>query len=133
MTSIEFDHKMENMMATALLNAKDTVNTIEAISQSLLMKSVSRESSLMTLQHPTTSTQLCAVNNQALANSQEVFNAPRMTTIQEATNSQDSHVQENNRTAVTSTHTDHMIPSSQHNYTLYDTTQNDETTIYLNR
>ena len=131
MTSSEFDHKMENMMATALLNAKDTVNTIEAISQSLLMKSVSRESSLMAIQHPMISTQPYMANNQAVANSQEVFNTPRMTTIQELTSSQYS--QENNRTAVTSTHTDHMIPSSQQNYTLYDSTHYDDTTIYLNR
>ena len=149
MTSSEYDHKMEHMMATALLNAKDTVNTIEAISQSLLMKSVSRESSLMTipLQHPLTSTQCVAnnqgvANNQAVANSQDVVNTPRMTTIQELTNSHNSQNHGNQmdtRTHVTPSghaprsHANHVTMSPEHSYTLYNTGHHEETSLYLNR
>ena len=141
MTSSEFDNKMEQMMATALLNAKDTVNTIEAISQSL-MKCVSRETSLMTipLQQPLTSTQ-CVANNQGVANSQDMVNTPRTTTIQELTNSHNS--QYNNlmdtRTHITPSgptprsHADHVISSQQHSYTLYDTGHHEDTSLYLNR
>ena len=138
MTSSEFDHKMEHMMATALLNAKDTVNTIEALSQSLLMKSVSRESSLMTLQQPLTSTQ-CVANNQAVANSQHVANTPRVTTIQEPHHSpQGNSNQMDTGTHVTSSghtpgsHANHVI-TSQHNYTLYNTGHHNDTSLYFNR
>ena len=143
MTSSEFDNKMEHMMATALLNAKDTVNTIEAISQSLMMKSVSREASLMTipLQQPLTSTQ-CVANNQGVTNSQDMVNTHRMTTIHELTNSHNSQHNSNlmdARTPITpSGHTprsqaDHVISSQQNNYTLYDTGHHEDTSLYLNR
>ena len=142
MSSSEFDNKMEHMMTTALLNAKDTVNTIEAISQSLLMKSVSRESSLMSipLQHQLTSTQ-CVANNQGVAYSQDVINTPRMTTIQELANSHNSQNGNlmDSRTHITPSghtprsHADHVITSQQHSYTLYNTGHHEDTSLYLNR
>lgn len=147
MTSSEFDNKMEHMMATALLNAKDTVNTIEAISQSL-MKSVSRESSLMTIPlQPLTSTQ-CVANNQGVANSQDKVNTPRMITIQELSNSHNSQYNSNlmdTRTCVTpsghtprshdviTSHGDQVISSQQHSYTLYGIGHHEDTSLYLNR
>ena len=151
-SSSDFDQKMEHMMATALLNAKDTVNTIEALSQSLLLKNVSRESSFMNLplHHQMTSTQ-CVANNEGVANSQDVANTPRMTTIQELANSHTSQYNSNQvnvRTHVapsyhpttsshadhTTSHADHMITPPQHNYTLYDTkSHHDDNSLYLNR
>lgn len=141
MTSSEFDQKMEHMMATALLNAKDTVNTIEALSQSLLLKNVSRESSFTTLQQQLTSTQRVA-NNQAVANSQDVVNTPRMTTIEEPANSHISQEYTNHQmnTNVSlsghtpRSHANHVITPPQHNYTLYDTEHHHEdTSLFLTR
>ena len=151
-SSSDFDQKMEHMMATALLNAKDTVNTIEALSQSLLLKTVSRESSFVNvpLHHQMTSTQ-CVANNEGVANSQDVANTPRMTTIQELANSHTSQYnshQVDERTHVTpsghpntsshadhmTSHANHMITPPQHNYTLYDTGHHhDDNSLYLNR
>ena len=147
MTSSEFDQKMEHMMATALLNAKDTVNTIEALSQSLLLKTVSRESSFMNLQHQLTSTQCvanneAAANNQGVANSQGVTNTPRMTTIQELTNSHTLQECTGNQMKTRTSqsghtpHVDHMTSSpQQHSYTLYNTADHhdDDDSTYLTR
>lgn len=142
MTSSEFDQKMEHMMATALLNAKDTVNTIEALSQSLLLKNVSRENSFATLpvQQQLTSTQYVA-NNQGVANSQDVVNTPRMTTILELTNPHASRQYTSNQmdtsTHVTPSghtsrsHANHMTP--QHSYTLYDSGHHEDNSLYLTR
>lgn len=161
MSSSEFDHKMEHMMATALLNAKDTVNTIEALSQSLLLKNVSRESSLITVPLFTSSAQGVANNkgvgnsqnvteNDGAANSQDVTNnkgvtnTPRLTTSQELANTSLEYTnnQMDARTHVApsghthgSSHADHMISPPQHSYTLYDTTgcHHEDTSLYLNR
>ena len=143
--SSDFDQKMEHMMATALLNAKDTVNTIEALSQSLLLKSVSRESSFMSvpLHHQMTCSQ-CVTNIEGVTNSQDVANTPRMTTIQEPANShaaQYNTIPVDARTHGTlsghtpiSSHADHMVTSAQHNYTLYDTrSHHDNNSLSLNR
>lgn len=141
--SSEFNDKMEQMMATALLNARDTVNTIEALSQSLLMKTtVSREPSFITAPQ-LTSTQHVA-NNQEVTNSKDVTNTPGMTTIQELTNSHTLQECTSNqmdiRTCVPpsghtpKSHANYMITPAELNYTLYDTSRHHEdTSLYLNR
>ena len=153
MSSSEFDHKMEHMMATALLNAKDTVNTIEALSQSLLLKNVSRESSLITVPLFTSAQGVAnsqnvtendgVANSQNVTNNKGVANTPRMTTIQELANTSLEYTnQMDARTHVApsghthgSSHADHMISPPQHSYTLYDTTgcHHEDTSLYLNR
>lgn len=105
--------KMEKLMATALLNAKDTINTIETLSQSLLLRNVSREASLASMppgsytQHVTYSQDVTnnptvsvatihdVVNHHTLVDksnvmsSQDVANNPALFNAQK-TNSQDA-------------------------------------------
>ena len=97
-------------MATALLNAKDTINTIETLSQSLLLRNVSREVSLATIppesytQHVTYPQDVAkkpavnaitvqdVANNSALVNvtcSQDVANNSTVVNAQSVTYSQD--------------------------------------------
>jgi len=72
--------KMEKLMATALLNAKDTINTIETLSQSLLLRNVSREASLASMppgsytQHVTYSQDVTNNPTVSVATVQDVVN-----------------------------------------------------------
>jgi len=144
--------KMEKLMATALLNAKDTINTIETLSQSLLLRNISREASLTSVppgsyvQHVTYSQEVAnnpvvsVANNQTLVdviNSQNVANNQAVVNTHIVTNSQDvantpiqapcaqdsSNLQDTVMTPPSQSHDDHV---PQHNYPLYDDVTQDE-------
>ena len=84
--------KMEQLMATALLNAKDTINTIETLSQSLLLKNVSREASLTVMppgsysQHVTYSQDVTNNPVVSMATVQDVVNNPVVVNMRGVTN-----------------------------------------------